>query len=132
MKEAISVHKVRFKGELAYDANGTLISVGADPKYVGPPSKEIDDAWSALTRGKLMLAFETLLQIPINIISADDGVDLIGPEAETIRGKTLKKPSGHYLVAIDGPHQLHCLVSVFFFFFAPLHFSSFFPFGTLN
>lgn len=40
-----------------------------------------------------------------------DGVDLEGSEANAIRGKTIQKPSGHWLVGVDGFHQIHCLVS---------------------
>ncbi|KAM4057532.1 hypothetical protein HRG_010741 [Hirsutella rhossiliensis] len=91
LRSAIEIEKYRFSGNLDFDANGTLF-ITEPPNavnYVGEPSKEIDRAWRAL------------LEV--------DGVDLIGAEASSVQGKTLKKDSGHYLVGIDGFHQIHCL-----------------------
>jgi len=53
-RQAISVKKVKFTGGLYFDYNGTLhISSNPDePTYIGPPSKEIDDAWEALIHGQ--------------------------------------------------------------------------------
>ncbi|KAL6903859.1 hypothetical protein GGI43DRAFT_381569 [Trichoderma evansii] len=93
LRSVIKVQKMRFKGTLVFDDNGTLVSTHdrypEGVQYVGEPSKNIDRAWRALLEA--------------------DGVDLEGSEAETIRGKTIQKPSGHWLVGVDGFHQIHCL-----------------------
>jgi hypothetical protein len=53
-RQAISVKKVKFTGGLYFDYNGTLhiSSNPEEPTYIGPPSKEIDDAWEALIHGQ--------------------------------------------------------------------------------
>lgn len=40
------------------------------------------------------------------------GVDLIGREADMVRGKTRQRPTGEYVTGLDVFHQLHCLVSL--------------------
>lgn len=41
------------------------------------------------------------------------GVDLIGHEADMVRGKTRQRPTGEYVTGLDVFHQLHCLVSAY-------------------
>lgn len=47
---AISMHQVRFSGALRADENGTLFPAfnSSEPRYVGPPSPEIDQTWEKL------------------------------------------------------------------------------------
>lgn len=49
----ISVKRVMFTGGPTFYDNGTeVLRFPADqPRYVGEPSQDIDDAWNALTRG---------------------------------------------------------------------------------
>ncbi|KAJ5614790.1 hypothetical protein N7528_008444 [Penicillium herquei] len=91
-QSALEVQKVRFSGNLVMLDNGTLLATSWDhdsPKYTGEPSDELDARWKALYR--------------------DDGVDLRGAEADSIRGHTFTKPGGWSTVGIDVFHQLHCL-----------------------
>jgi hypothetical protein len=53
-REAISIKKVKFTGGLYFDYNGTLHSTSnpEEPRYVGPPSEDMDNAWEALIHGQ--------------------------------------------------------------------------------
>ena len=52
-RQAISIKKIKFAGGVYFYYNGTLHASlnQEEPIYVGPPSKEIDDAWEALIHG---------------------------------------------------------------------------------
>ena len=54
IRSALEVQEIRFKGGLVFDDNGTITRTYNQPEiqYVGLPSKEIDDAWNFLIKGK--------------------------------------------------------------------------------
>ncbi|KAJ6127877.1 hypothetical protein N7471_009094 [Penicillium samsonianum] len=92
LQSVLKTEKIRFSGRLVYDDNGTLVQEYWDPdspKYTGEPSDELDQRWDDLF--------------------SDDGVDLRGDEADTIRDQTFEKPGGWSTVGIDVFHQIHCL-----------------------
>ncbi|CEJ83035.1 hypothetical protein VHEMI03067 [[Torrubiella] hemipterigena] len=90
LKSMLATETVRFQGQLYFADNGTLLEKGHDGiQYTGDPSDELDNAW------------KKLLQV--------DAVDLIESEADTVRGKTILKESGHSVVGVSVFHQLHCL-----------------------
>ncbi|OJJ42268.1 hypothetical protein ASPZODRAFT_137405 [Penicilliopsis zonata CBS 506.65] len=95
IRSSIELQEVQFTGGLELDENGRLISVtdpGA-PKYAGPPSPEIDDAWN-----ELMLALD---------------LDLSEDEAEGVKEWTMKgEDNAKYRVSLDMYHSLHCLNAI--------------------
>lgn len=89
---ALDIHRVPFTGGLHWDENGTLIRnplPTGGTEWVGTPSPELDALWD-------------------HVVDAA-GVDLIGHEADMVRGKTRQRPSGEYISGLDVFHQLHCL-----------------------
>lgn len=52
LRSALEIQKIKFKGNLDFDENGTLIATNSDHLYVGAPSRKLDEAWSALTEGQ--------------------------------------------------------------------------------
>ncbi|KAI1109852.1 hypothetical protein F5Y14DRAFT_444397 [Nemania sp. NC0429] len=91
LRPQIELVKVKFKGGLKFDENGTTYrAIDPDaPQYVGEPSPELDRRWKSLIRGQ--------------------AVDLINEEAESVADITYQKPGGWYLSGPDSFHQLHCL-----------------------
>lgn len=91
-RQAISIKKIKFTGGLYFDYNGTLhaSSNPEEPIYVGPPSKEIDDAW------------ETLIH--------DRYVAVTPEQAREVGGNIYFMPeNGIYRAGMDVLHTLHCL-----------------------
>lgn len=89
---ALDIHRVPFTGGLHWDENGALIRnplPTGGTEWVGTPSPELDALWD-------------------HVVDAA-GVDLIGHEADMVRGKTRQRPSGEYISGLDVFHQLHCL-----------------------
>ena len=60
-------------------------------------------------RGKILEGSRRLTNSFSDFHTAD-GVDLKDDEAREIRGKTIEKDGGWWLVGIDVFHQIHCLV----------------------
>ncbi|KAI1161539.1 hypothetical protein F5B18DRAFT_627993 [Nemania serpens] len=91
LRPQIELVKVKFKGGLKFDENGTTYrAIDPDaPQYVGEPSDELDRRWRSLIRGQAL--------------------DLINEEAESVADITYQKPGGWYLTGPDSFHQLHCL-----------------------
>ena len=72
---AIEGRRVSFTGELKFHKNKTMYRDYEDePKYVGPPSAEIDANWNALLKGS--------------------GVDLSGAEANSVKDWTFEEAQG--------------------------------------
>ncbi|KAJ5997961.1 hypothetical protein N7522_009621 [Penicillium canescens] len=71
------------------------------PKYVGSPSREIDEAWAHLLSDKskqLLILMQGL------------NMDLEGHEADHLHWRTFQWPdSGHYFTGLEVFHSLHCL-----------------------
>ncbi|KFY84219.1 hypothetical protein V498_07859, partial [Pseudogymnoascus sp. VKM F-4517 (FW-2822)] len=91
---AISMHQVRFSGALRADENGTLFPAfnSSEPRYVGPPSPEIDQTWEKLLGRRYLYTTDE--------------------EAATVEGPLYKFQHGGKLgtfVGVDMLHSLHCL-----------------------
>lgn len=50
----IATQRVRFSGTASFDENGSAYRTSrpGEPQYVGTPTREIDDAWTALVGGE--------------------------------------------------------------------------------
>ena len=103
------------------------------PRYVGPPSDDIDDAWDKLLKGTLR-SYSSHISTLCEDKATSNGpqtkavtgttVNLKGQEAESIKRFTVKSPQGYHTTSLDVFHTLHCVVCTTLSFqghFSPWH-----------
>ncbi|KAH8805165.1 hypothetical protein F5884DRAFT_859778 [Xylogone sp. PMI_703] len=105
-REAIHIKEVQFTGGLRYDPNGTLYATSnpEEPVYVGPPSKELDDAWEDLVHGmdKVKQPEQPARQNRYLAITPEQAAEVGG-------NLHFMKDVGYYSAGVDVLHSLHCL-----------------------
>lgn len=102
-KSSIFLEQVRFTNAIRADENGFLYQVNNpnDPVYTGPPSKEIDDNWDALTAGRYIMLDESE-------VSQFDKDQYSLPLKPLPKVKGYVESPGVY-GGIDVMHSLHCV-----------------------
>ncbi|CRG91325.1 hypothetical protein PISL3812_08373 [Talaromyces islandicus] len=106
VKSAIKLHQKRFASPIRDLPNGTLYTVfePSEPRYVGQPSSEIDEAWGSLLQGRYILFDDK----DVSWLNSDNGIPRLEPLPS--RGDAIPK-SGYY----GGPdmlHSLHCINAI--------------------
>jgi len=103
MKQSIRLHRKRFSGATRAHPNGTLYHVFAsgEPRYVGLPSPDIDDAWDTLL-GNRYIRF---LDPKVTALNTDRGL----PDLSPIFSNASGDDSGRSYGGPDMLHSLHCL-----------------------
>ncbi|EED18587.1 conserved hypothetical protein [Talaromyces stipitatus ATCC 10500] len=108
MKPSIKLHQKRYTGAIRDLPNGTLYMAfnSSEPRYVGPPSPEIDDAWQNLLKGRY-------------IHFTNDETAWLNTDRDTPTGTLEQLPShGHsisttgYYGGPDMLHSLHCINAI--------------------
>ncbi|KAJ5360007.1 hypothetical protein N7517_009198 [Penicillium concentricum] len=90
-KSQIELEKVMFTGGIHFNPDGSVyIKDIPGPKYVGPPSPEIDKAWDELLYGQI--------------------VNLPESQVPDVKDRTFFRPEYQaYETGLDAVHQLHCI-----------------------
>lgn len=105
MKSSIRLHQIQFSSAIRDHPNGTLYMAfdPSEPRYVGPPSDEIDAAWRELLKGRY-------------IRFSDEETSWLNKDKKIPTGLLEELPSyGHSIPTsgnYGGPdmlHSLHCI-----------------------
>ena len=106
IQPAIGLENRRFTSAIRILDNGTLEFAldPAQPRYVGPPSPEIDQNWDDLTEGRYI----KLTNEEVEILNKDTAVPDLQPFSQRLPNI---KQAGVY-GGIDMMHSLHCVNAV--------------------
>ncbi|KAH8703586.1 hypothetical protein BGW36DRAFT_393878 [Talaromyces proteolyticus] len=106
MKPAIKLHQKRFGSPIRDLPNGTLYTVfdPSEPRYIGSPSAEIDDAWNTLLQGRYILFSDD----DVSWLDSDDGL----PKLHSLPARGTAIPKTGYYGGPDMLHSLHCVNAI--------------------